>query len=436
MIIGQKELRELIEAESVGDVYNKYWRRDDQSPESDEYEEYFSRAVISNMNILELSKAGRISFTQVLRDLGESKIEITNILQQSGIDFFDKNTQAKINELEVLDLGELAEAVKGDPDLESTVGTINLLAIVSRTLTAIFKQLGSYSEGFEVLKKLDKIGPYADSALSLSACNAWIGNCFDRDGHLKEGRKLPTKETCAKILQEMMKRGVPVNAETYAIINHIFGDDKHQTSDLLNQNVTSEKLAYTVLNPHTFVQLLQVADDFDKCEEIYRTVVARKLPRNAQMFSLWLEHSSTPEQDTKVFENAVYSFKDETSPVFLSLYIEKAMQTPERFANAVRNLFRTKFLGKIFTLEMFNLVDFEPGQALATARELEKFFPDLKTGYANFASDPTSKQNIKKYSGEFGTLMKVYDYLLNLAWDLPESGYIAPTELANDTGTN
>ena len=135
MTIGQKQLSELIETESVSDVYNRYWKGEDQSPEA---EEYFSRAVISNMDILELSKAGRISFTQVLRDLAESKIEIANILEQSGIDFFDKNTQAKINELETLDLGKLADAVKGDPSLESTLGTVNLLAIVSRTLTAIF----------------------------------------------------------------------------------------------------------------------------------------------------------------------------------------------------------------------------------------------------------------------------------------------------------
>jgi len=326
-------------------------------------------------------------------------------------------------------MGEVLDAVRGDFELMNMAGSINLQLIVTTTLSAEFKQLKTYSEGFDLLEKLDKIGSKAQACICLDGFNSWLGSCFEKGGELKKGRELPTKEMCAKIMKEMDERGVPVNAETYAILSRIFGDDRAGFNYFLKDNVGDDKLAYTARNPHTTVDLFQIAGDFEGCERVYKNVVAKKIGKGIQMFAIWLRYCKTPEQDTKVFDNAYEAFGSELSRVFLANYLEQASKDPERFANAVGNLYKRKFLWEMFTLETYDKVNFGPGKALKAAKHLEEMYPDLAKGYESFASDPTSKQNTKRYSGEFGTLMRVYDYLLYMSWELDESTYIAPADL-------
>jgi len=430
MAIGLKALNEMIETEDPRTVYDQYWAREGMTDEEKDLDfQHFSRAVVSNIQTINFGRTGKTTFFGALLFMSEKRKELQNVLSQSGIYLSREKKSAKIDELELLDMGEVLDAVRGDQDFMNMVGSLNLQLIVTATLSEEFEKLKTYSEGFDLLKKLDKIGSPAQSCICLDGFNSWLGSCFEKGGELKKGRKLPTKEMCAKIMKEMEKRGVPVNAKTYAILSNIFGADKAGLNCFLKENVGEHKLAYTAQNPYTSVDLFQVAGDFEACERIYKNVVEKKIGKGIQMFALWLRHSKTPEQDTKVFDNAYEAFGSELSRVFLESYLKKTLKDPERFANAVGNLYKGKFLGEMFTLETYDKVNYSPEQALKATKKLEEMYPDLAKGYEAFASDPTSKQNTKKYSGEFGTLMRVYDYLLYLSWELNESAYIAPTDL-------
>jgi|GEM_PF-4650503 len=432
MKIDRQELEELVWTEDVRPVYDKYWANKDpnadpeagSNADSDDegYFEKFSRAVVSPEIFAEFGSIGRRVAIGSLAESDKIKSAHT-VLYTSGVNI-QKGNSMRVNPSQLLDFGELIDATAPhDPEITDVLETVNAQILLAATLSLWFEDLNSYEEGHELLKMIEETHG-AEAILNQAVFNSWITCCIAEGGGLKPGREYPTIEQCVAILREMQKREIPIGANTYMALLSVLKDEKMQTFKA--EYGLEFNLFDAAINPESFAILFQVCSSFDECVILYKKMCMEKIAVLQSVFMNWLRCCETAEQDTVVFDRLLNGSRGEMPEIFLKEYLKTTFEDPERFATAVYNLYRVKSLSKIFTFETFSFVDFSPENALNAARCMEKHAPDLRETYKFFTANPGAK----KYSGtEFGALMRVYDYLLSEARDLPGVEYVEAKDL-------